>query len=62
VDKGRQIEGAEDGYHGKRGNTSSVVCQEKKRVVHTVTTTTTEIEKEAFNEMTWTTGTGEKGA
>ena len=45
MDKGRQIEGAEDGYHGKRGNTSSVVCQEKKRVVHTVTTTTTEIER-----------------
>jgi hypothetical protein len=44
-DKGRQIEGAEDGYHGKRGNTSSVVCQEKKRVVHTVTTTTTDIER-----------------
>jgi len=61
-DKGRQIEGAEDGYHGKRGNTSSVVCQEKEKGGPHSNNDNNRNRKEAFNEMTWTTGTGEKGA
>ena len=51
--------------HGKRGDehTSSVVCHEKERVVHTSKTTNRNGRGE-FNRtiMTWTKRTGGKGA